>query len=100
MALALAFEHYLLLALAIVALGLAVWSFVDCLMRPAARFEQEGKRTKGFWLALTGAATFATILSLFSAGGIFQLIGACIACVYLADVRPALSGRGGYYNNY
>lgn len=100
MSLALTFEHYLLLALAIVALGLAVWALVDCLIRPAQRFEQEGKRTKGFWLALTAAATFATVLSLYSAGGIFQLIGACIAAVYLADVRPALSGRGGQYNNY
>ncbi|APF40667.1 DUF2516 family protein [Neomicrococcus aestuarii] len=98
MALALLFEYYLLLALAIVALGLALWSLVDCLMRPAARFAQEGKRTKGFWTGLTVAATFATLLGLFSPGGIFQLVGACIACVYLADVRPAVSGRGGYYN--
>lgn len=98
MALAFQFEYYLMLALALVALGLAVWSLVDCFMRPAPRFAQEGKRTKGFWLALTAGATLATVLSVFQSGGILQLIGACIACVYLADVRPAVSGRGGYYH--
>ncbi|MCZ4151915.1 hypothetical protein BZG21_46895, partial [Escherichia coli] len=32
--------------------------------------------------------------------GFLQLIGACIACVYLADVKPAVSGKGGGWYNY
>ena len=47
---------------------------------------------------MTAAATLVCVLSVLGGGGggIFQLVGACIACVYLADVKPAVSGKGGY----
>ncbi|WP_309080823.1 DUF2516 family protein [Zhihengliuella sp.] len=97
MGLAYAIEHYLFLALGVVALVLAVWAFLDAVRRPAANFAREGKRTKGFWLALTAGSTLFCLLSVYGgSAGLLQLIAACVAAVYLADVRPAVSGRGGY----
>jgi hypothetical protein len=92
--------------LALVALGLEVWAVVDCARHKAAAFEATGKRTKTFWLALTGGATLIGVISLFSSGGIFGTLGlfglaaVVAASVYLADVRPAVkdAGRGGSRN--
>ncbi|RAX48869.1 DUF2516 domain-containing protein [Arthrobacter sp. AQ5-05] len=94
------FEYYLLFALGIVAAVLALLALVDAVRHPAANYQRENKRTKSFWMGMTAAATLVCVLSVLSGGGggIFQLIGACIACVYLADVKPAVSGKGGYYN--
>ncbi|ASN40528.1 MAG: DUF2516 family protein [Paeniglutamicibacter terrestris] len=93
------FDRYLMLALGVVAVVLAVMALADAVRRPAANFQRENKRTKQFWMGMSAAATLVCLLSLFSGGGggMFQLIGACIACVYLADVKPAVSGKGGYY---
>lgn len=94
------FEDYLFRALSLVAAVIAVVALVDAIRRPAVNFVREGKRTKPFWMALTAAATLVcglTALSGNGSGGIFQLVAACIACVYLADVKPAVSGKGGYY---
>ena len=97
---ALAFEFYLMKALSIVAAVIAIMALVDAVRRPAANFVREGKRTKPFWMAMTGAAVLVcglTALSATGGGVVFQLLGACIACVYMADVKPAVSGKGGYY---
>lgn len=93
------FELYLMKALSIVAAVIAIMALVDAVRRPAANFVSEGKRTKPFWMAMTAASVLVCGLTALSSGGggIFQLIGACIACVYLADVKPAVSGKGGYY---
>ncbi|HET7140077.1 MAG TPA: DUF2516 family protein [Arthrobacter sp.] len=96
-------ERTVFLILAVVALGLEVWALVDCARHKAASFEATGKRTKTFWLALTGGATLVGVISLFSSGGIFGTLGlfglaaVVAASVYLADVRPAVkdAGRGG-----
>ncbi|MEE1622034.1 DUF2516 family protein [Zafaria sp. Z1313] len=95
------FEMYLFQALSLVVLGLALWAFLDNLRHPAANFQREDKRTKGFWMALNGVSTGVALLSVAGGGGggILMLVAACIVCVYLADVRPAVSGKGtGYYN--
>ncbi|WP_404289239.1 DUF2516 family protein [Glutamicibacter arilaitensis] len=96
-------EMYLMFALSIVVGVVAVWALIDCLRHQAPRFTQEGKRTKGWWLALTGGATIISVLTVLSgpasSGGFLQLISACVACVYLADVKPAVSGQGGTWYN-
>ncbi|WP_159609123.1 DUF2516 family protein [Glutamicibacter sp. JC586] len=99
---ALLIERYLMLALSVIILVLALWALIDCLRQGATRFAQEGKRTKGFWIGLTVASAVVSLLGVVSNGGIgfLQLIGACIACVYLADVKPAVSGKGGGWYNY
>ncbi|BCT74936.1 hypothetical protein SCMU_07780 [Sinomonas cyclohexanicum] len=82
--------------------AIAVWAFVDCLIRKGPRFEANSKRTKGFWLALTGGAAFVTLLGLlvptsgllsFGGYGLFNIAAVTAAGVYLADVRPAVASR-------
>jgi hypothetical protein len=95
---------YLLFYVAIFAL--AAWSLVDALSRPANAFLSAGKRTKGFWLAITGVGTAVAFVALPWPLGIGQLgflalLAAVGAIVYLVDVRPAVApysggrGRGG-----
>jgi hypothetical protein len=67
-----------------------------------------GKRTKTFWLAVTGASMAIGALSVLGGGGggligpfgLFGLAAVVAASIYLADVRPAVkdAGRGGSRN--
>lgn len=99
-------EQGVFLILAVVALGLELWALVDCARHKASSFEAAGKKTKTFWLSLTGGAALVGVISLFGGGGIFGTLGlfglaaVVAASVYLADVRPAVkdSGRGGSRN--
>jgi hypothetical protein len=100
-------ERAIFLILALVALGLELWAVADCARHRANAFEATGKRTKTFWLALTGGAALVGVISLFSSGGgffgtlgLFGLAAVVAASVYLADVRPAVkdAGRGGSRN--
>ncbi|MCU1517285.1 MAG: hypothetical protein JWQ75_2006 [Pseudarthrobacter sp.] len=100
-------EQGVFLILAVVALGLELWALVDCARHRANAFEATGKKTKTFWLALTGGATLVGVISLFGSGGglfgtlgLFGLAAVVAASVYLADVRPAVkdAGRGGSRN--
>ncbi len=98
-------QAFVFLAVGLVAFGLSLWALVDAGTRPAAAFTSAGKRTKTFWLVLTGAATALTFIGLppLGPGGLsfFTLGAAIIAGIYLADVRPAVQpysrrrGRGG-----
>lgn len=88
------------LALYLVVFGMSVWALVDAAARPASAFVDAGKRTKNFWLLLTGAATAVSFIALppLGRGGFLVIVAAIVAGVYLADVRPAVrpySGRGG-----
>ncbi|MFD5278648.1 DUF2516 family protein [Pseudarthrobacter sp. NPDC058362] len=100
-------ERTIFLILAVVAVGLELWALVDCARHRANAFEATGKRTKGFWLALTGGSALIGVISLLSSGGgifgtlgLFGLAAVVAASVYLADVRPAVkdAGRGGSRN--
>jgi hypothetical protein len=91
-------QSWIVLALSIGALGVEVWAVVDCVRRPTDAFTAAGKRTKVFWLVLTGVATLLGVVSLGGIPGLLGIIGVIAAGVYLADVRPALDqvmGRGG-----
>jgi hypothetical protein len=114
-------ERAVFFVLALVALGLELWALVDCARHRGNAFEATGKRTKTFWLALTGGAVAIGALSFYSeaqaigalssgggggGGGLFGTLGlfglaaVVAASVYLADVRPAVkdAGRGGSRN--
>ncbi|ABK02117.1 hypothetical protein JOE40_003882 [Arthrobacter sp. PvP102] len=100
-------ETWVYFILALVAFGLEAWAFFDCLRHKANAFEAVSKRTKTFWLALTGGAVAIGGLSLYGGGGggfgtlgLFGLAAVTAASVYLADVRPAVkdAGRGGSRN--
>lgn len=101
MELAYLFEQALYRGLAIAGLGLALWALVDALRHPGEAYLREGKRSKGFWGGLNaGAALFCFFGVMGGGAGLFQLVAACVAAVYLADVRPALSGKGGGSYNF
>lgn len=94
------------LALALIIFGVCAWALVDVLGRPAAAFGWAGKRPKPFWLAIVAAATAVSFVCIPGPIGvsfldpIFGFVAVAAAGVYLADVRPAVSGyrspgRGG-----
>lgn len=64
-----------------------LWALVDAVIRPTQAYVAADKLTKPAWLVILGLA-LATTLFL---GFIFMLVGLIAACVYLLDVRPALS---------
>ncbi|WP_040338630.1 DUF2516 family protein [Candidatus Blastococcus massiliensis] len=84
------FDGLLLFALYWGALALALWAFVDALIRPAAGFVATGKLTKPAWAAITALA----VLALYFRGplDIFGLPAVIAGIVYLVDVRPAVRG--------
>ena len=71
-------------------LALALWAFVDALVRPAAGFVAAGKLTKPGWLAITGLAVL--VIYLFTPMCFLGLAAIIAAVVYLVDVRPAVRG--------
>ncbi|WP_127126870.1 DUF2516 family protein [Georgenia sp. SYP-B2076] len=87
-------QQYLMLGLSLVLFGVEAWALIDAARRPAAAFLAAGKRTKNFWLILTGVAAAVGFIGI---GGIgfLQFVAVVPAGVYLADVRPAVSGYGG-----
>lgn len=83
-------------ALLLLTLGVEGFALLDVLRRKPELFPAAGKRTKNFWLALTGIALAVSIVTL-SPLGFLSIIGFVAAAIYLADVRPALrqvSGGG------
>ncbi len=91
-------------ALAVAALIVEVWAFVDAVRRPTAAFPAAGKQTKPLWLIILGVAA---AVGLYSAANGSSGIGVVIsilpvaafiaAAIYLTDVRPKVReiGRGG-----
>jgi len=71
-------------------LALALWAFVDALVRPAAGFLAAGKLTKPGWLAITGLAVL--VIYFFTPMSFLGLPAIIAAVVYLVDVRPAVRG--------
>jgi len=91
-------QQWVGLALGAAALAIQVWAFVDALLTRADAFVAADKRTKGFWLAITGVASAVGLVHLTQPFGLFNLIAIVAAAVYLTDVRPAVArmrGRGG-----
>ncbi len=84
------FDGVVLLALYYATLSLAVWAFVDAVIRPAAGYVAAGKLSKPAWAAITALAAVV----LFTQGPMtFLGLPAVIAAVvYLVDVRPAVRG--------
>jgi hypothetical protein len=54
------------------------------------------KRTKPFWLIITGLSTAIGAISLNGGFGFLQIFAILGAGIYLADVKPALQGLRGY----
>lgn len=90
-------EVWIFLAFAVVCLVVALIALFKCLPKNSQRFDIAFKRTKGFWLGMTGGASALCLIGAYSQlfggpfGFLFPVIGACMAAVYLADVEPAVS---------
>lgn len=95
-------QIYLFLALYLLVLGMSVMSLLDVLRRSPEAYQRAGKRTKGFWLAVTGVATAVAFVAIPPPLGLgllstLAIVSAVAAIVYLVDVKPALGPlrRGG-----
>lgn len=80
--------------LGIIVLLISLFALVKCLSKKAQRFEMNFKRTKGFWLGMTGGACALALIGMIPGGPfsfLFPIIAACMVSVYLADVDPAVS---------
>jgi len=86
-------------ALAIAALVVEAWAFIDAIRRPAPAFVAASKQTKPLWLIILGVATaigLGTAASTgFAAIGILSVAAFVAAAVYLTDVRPKVKGFQG-----
>ena len=90
-------QQWIILGLSVVALGVELYALVDCLRRRADAFTAAGKRTKQFWLLVTGVAALLGVIGLGGGLGFLAIVAIVAAGVYLADVKPALDqvmGRG------
>ncbi len=87
------------LFLGVIALALEVWAVVDAATTRPDAFAAAGKRTKGFWLAVTGVAALLGFVSFTNPLNLFGLIGFVAAAIYLTDVRPAVRSLRGGQNN-
>ena len=95
--------------------ALALFALLDCLGQPADRFRVFSRMSKGAWTGALAAAALVSGLSCVSgvtaligrpfgagilSGGSFGMIlilaAAIFTCVYLAGVRPNVSGKNGY----
>ncbi|MDQ6848748.1 MAG: DUF2516 family protein [Actinomycetota bacterium] len=71
--------------------ALRAWALVDCLIRKVAAFPAVDKLSKPAWVAmLLLGGLFGSLISPLAPIGPISLISAVLACVYLADVRPAV----------
>ncbi len=92
-------------ALAVAALIVEVWAFVDAVRRPKAAFPAAGKQTKPLWLIILGVAAAIGLYSAASTGSsgvgivvsILPVAAFIAAAIYLTDVRPKVReiGPGG-----
>jgi hypothetical protein len=90
-------QEWIVLGLSIAALGVEVYALFDCVRRRADAFTAAGKRTKPFWLLVTGVAALLGVVAVGGFPGLLAIIAIVAAGVYLADVKPALDqvmGRG------
>ncbi|MDN5604270.1 DUF2516 family protein [Rothia sp. HC945] len=94
-----ALERIIDLALGLILFLLAMWAFVSALGASDHAYQYSFKRTKKFWVLVTGACLLAAVISMLGAlrGGssslFLQLIAASAVGVFLADVRPAVRTR-------
>lgn len=87
-------QGWLMLGLSVISFGLSIAAFIHALVHKPETFVAADKRTKTFWLLITGGASVLAFLSLppggFSGRLLITILPIIGAAVYLTDVRPAL----------
>jgi len=86
-------------ALAVAALIVEIWAFVDAVRRPSAAFPAAGKQTKKLWLIILGVAVVIGIYSAAIGGlgsivSILPIAAFIAAAIYMTDVRPKVREMG------
>lgn len=84
-------QSWIMLALAVGAIGCGVYAFVDAARHTTGAFAAEGKQSKVFWLVALGVSVAVLFVTLPDVLTLFGLIAIIAIGVYLADVRPALA---------
>ncbi len=80
-------EQPIYLAIWGILLLVKLFALCDAALRPNQLYAAAGKQTKILWLAMLGVTL---LLQVFSYDLFLMMIGAVVALVYLADVRPVL----------
>jgi hypothetical protein len=96
-------QAWVSLLLTLAAFAIQLFAVIDAVRHRPDAYVAAGKRTKGFWLAVTGVAALLGFLGVGRGLNFLTIIGVVAAGVYLADVRPALrqvTGRGGTAGPY
>lgn len=91
-------QNLLMTLIGVGVFAMMVWALVDAARTRPDAFPAAGKRTKTFWLLITGAATAVGFVCVFNPLNLFNLVAIVAAGVYHADVKPALRSvqqRGG-----
>lgn len=83
------------LVLGLLAAGMQAWALIDALITRPDAFAAAGKRTKGFWVAITGVAAAIGFVFFADPFNIFSLLAIVAAAIYLTDVRPAVKSMRG-----
>lgn len=81
-------EAFVFLVVTYVLLAVKIFAFVNAMLYPADAYEAASKLTKPTWAILLGVGVVLQLVPI----GILNLVFTIAAFVYLADVRPALSG--------
>lgn len=84
-----AFQNLVFWGLFAAGMGLKLYAFAHALRTDAEAFPYAGKRTKGFWLAITGVALAVNVV-VFNPLSFLNIIGVVGALLYVVDVRPAV----------
>lgn len=91
--------YYVGLALALVVAALSIFALIEAARASSYAYQSAFKRTKGFWVGVTGASVAFSVLMVWQSmavggGSVFmRLIVATAVGVFLADVRPAVAVR-------
>lgn len=99
--LVLLFMYWVNLVLALATAATCVWAFVQAALADPGAYQFHDKRTKGFWLALTGGSALFSVLALWAAAVsssssnmlLFELIAVTIGMVFLTSVYPSVRRR-------
>lgn len=82
-------QNYILLAVTLALFAVQGWAFIDAVSHRPETYVAADKQTKTMWLILLAVALAAHML-IWHPISLLNMVGAVIALVYLADVRPAL----------
>lgn len=91
--------NYFFEALALAAVVVEAWAFIDACTRPSRAFLAAGKQSKPLWLVITGVSTviglgYAAYVKNLSVIQILPVAAFVAAAIYLTDVRPKVREMG------